>query len=228
MKVNMPLLVLQLVALFAVFALMLFLPAGTWAWPAAWAFLGIFFGCTLLLTLWLLRVNPALLQERMRGSMQAEQPLWDKLLIGLANLLFFGWMVVMGLDAVRWRWSYVPPWLQVLGGLLLLGSFGLFFLVFRENSFLSPVVRVQQERQHTVVSSGPYRYVRHPMYAAVIPFAVGTSLLLGSWYGLLPCLLLLALVARRAVLEEQTLRRDLPGYDAYMAQVKYRLVPYLW
>jgi len=227
-KIDVPLLALQVGGLAAVFALALFLPAGTWAWPAGWVFMAVFFGCTLALTLWLLRANPALLNERMRGSGQADQPLWDKVFMGLANLVFFSWLALMGLDAVRWRWSQVPLWLQGAGLLLLLGSFWLFFLVFRENSFLSPAVRLQGERGHTVVSTGPYHYVRHPMYAAVIPFAAGTSLLLGSWYGLLAAALLMLLVARRAVLEEQTLRRGLPGYDTYISEVKYRLVPYVW
>jgi protein-S-isoprenylcysteine O-methyltransferase Ste14 len=228
MKINIPLLVVQIAGLAAVFALALFLPAGTWAWPASWVFMAVFFGCTLALTLWLLRANPALLNERMRGAGQADQPLWDKVFLGLANLVFFGWLALMALDAARWRWSQVPLWLQGAGLLLLLGSFWLFFLVFRENSFLSPAVRLQGERGQTVISTGPYHYVRHPMYAAVIPFAAGTSLLLGSWYGLLAAALLMLLVARRAVLEERTLRQGLAGYDAYLSEVKYRLVPYVW
>ena len=104
----------------------------------------------------------------------------------------------------------------------------LFFLTFRENPYLSPAVRVQTDRGQTVVSTGPYHYVRLPMYAAVIPYALCTTLLLRSWYGLLLGLTLVVGIVPRALLEERTLRAELPGNDAYMAQVKYRLVPHLW
>jgi protein-S-isoprenylcysteine O-methyltransferase Ste14 len=112
--------------------------------------------------------------------------------------------------------------------LALLWSFYFFFLTFRENSFLSPVVRIQNERGHTVVSTGPYHYVRHPMYAGFLPFMIGTPLLLGSWYGVLLGLAFMIVLARRAVLEERTLQKELRGYADYMTQVKYRLIPYIW
>ena len=95
-------------------------------------------------------------------------------------------------------------------------------------AFLSPVVRMQGDRGQTVISTGPYHYVRHPMYAGLLFFVIGTSLLLGSGYGILVGMLFVALLARRAVLEERTLRNELPGYDGYMARVKYRLIPYVW
>ena len=134
----------------------------------------------------------------------------------------------MPLDAVRFHWSLVPLWLQIAGVLLLLCSFYIFYRTFRENSYLSPVVRIQEDRGQTVISTGPYQYVRHPMYFAFLFFIPGTALLLGSWYGLLWGLLLIGLFAWRAVLEERTLRDELQGYAAYMTQVKYRLVPYVW
>lgn len=90
------------------------------------------------------------------------------------------------------------------------------------------MVRVQRDRGQTVVSTGPYHYVRHPMYAAALLFLLGTTLLLGSWYGLLWGLILVGMIAGRAILEERTLQKELEGYDAYMAQVKYRLIPYIW
>ena len=123
----------------------------------------------------------------------------------LTGVLFFAWLILMPLDAVRFQWSQVPVWLQVVGAMVLLGSFSLFFLTFRENSYLSPVVRIQEERGQTVVSTGPYHYVRHPMYAAFVLLVLGTPLLLGSWYGILLGLILVVMVARRAVLEERTL-----------------------
>ncbi len=124
--------------------------------------------------------------------------------------------------------SSLPRWLQVVGAIALVVSFILMSLVFRENSYLSATVRIQEERGQTVIFTGPYHYVRHPMYAGGLFMFLGTPLLLGSWYGLLLTLVFLPSMLVRAVLEERTLHQELPGYDAYMAQVKYRLIPYVW
>jgi protein-S-isoprenylcysteine O-methyltransferase Ste14 len=228
MKVNLTLLTLQIAGTFVVFAVVLFLAAGTAAWLAGWVFLGMFFGFTIALSRWLLQNNPGLLTERMTGIGKADQKTWDKVFFALANVLFISWLLLMPLDAVRFGWSRVPAWLQVAGALILFGSFYLFFLTFRENNFLSPAVRLQTDRGQTVVSTGPYHYVRHPMYATALILFVGTTLLLGSWYGLLPALLLAIAIAFRAVQEERTLRAELAGYDEYMKEVKYRLVPGVW
>jgi len=226
--VNLKLLGVQIVGLFIAFSLALFLPAGTISWPAGWAFLILFFGFVIAISLWLLRHNPGLLIERMTGAGKPDQKAWDKVFHLLAGVGFFSWLVLMALDAVRFRWSQMPLPLQGAGAFLLLASFALFFLTFRENAYLSPAVRVQSDRGQVVVSTGPYRHVRHPMYAAFILFALGTTLLLGSWYGLLLALVLIVMVAWRSVREERTLREELPGYVEYMATVKYRLIPYLW
>jgi protein-S-isoprenylcysteine O-methyltransferase Ste14 len=217
----------QFIGCFIAFALALFLPAGTLAWGAAWLYLALFFGFYLALTIWLLRHNPALLQERLRLH-TADQQGWDKLLFPLLLLCPFVWLSFLSLDTIHLHWSPVAAWLQAVGALVLVGSFALLFLTFRENTYLSPVVRIQAERGHTVISSGPYRYVRHPMYAAIVVFVVGTSLLLGSWSGVLVGVVFVGMLARRAVLEERTLRAELPGYAAYLAQVRYRLIPYIW
>jgi protein-S-isoprenylcysteine O-methyltransferase Ste14 len=227
MLVNLKVLVAQLVYLVLFFSLPLFLAAGTLAWPAGWIFLLLFMGFVLAITLWLFKYNPALLKERMSMS-NAGQKSWDKLWFGLMYVVFLGWLVLMPLDAVRFHWSYVPVWLQVVGALALLCSFFLFFITFRENSYLSPMVRIQEERGQTVISTGPYHYVRHPMYASALLLLIGTALLLGSWLGLLAILLFVCIIGVRAVLEERTLRAELQGYDGYMAQVKYRLIPYVW
>jgi protein-S-isoprenylcysteine O-methyltransferase Ste14 len=146
----------------------------------------------------------------------------------LFNLFFFVWLILMPLDAVRFHWSQMPLLLQVIGTVALVGSFILVSLTFRENSFLSPTVRIQEERKQTVISTGPYQYVRHPMYAGGLLLFLGTSLLLGSWYGLLLVLIMIPGLTVRAVLEERVLLNELPGYDSYMAQIKYRLIPYIW
>ena len=172
--------------------------------------------------------NPGLLAERMTGIGKPNQPTWDRVFFVVIEVFFLAWLVLMSLDAVGFHWSHMSGWLRVMGVILLLCSFYLFFLTFRENPYLSPAVRVQTERGQSVISTGPYRYVRHPMYAAVIPFVLGTALLLGSWYGLISGLILVIGIAFRAVQEERVLQAELPGYDAYMAQVRYRLIPYVW
>src|SRR5262249_2131455 len=220
-------LAIQITGMAVVFTMTLFFPAGTLAWPAAWVYLALMFGFTVAVGLWLLRFNPDLLAERMTGIGKPDQKGWD-MLLAMTAIAFFGWLALMGLDAVRFRWSQVPLWLQALGTLLLLCSFYVFYLTFRENPFLSPAVRIQRERAQTVVSTGPYHYVRHPMYAGFILYAFGTALLLGSWWGLVGVLLLIAIVARRSVLEERALRDELEGYNVYLARVRYRLLPYLW
>ena len=221
-------LVVQIVGMFVVFALALFIPAGTTAWPAGWIFLVLFFGFVVAISVWLLRYDPGLLKERMSGTIRPDQKTWDKVFVVLTSILFFAWLILMPLDAVRFRWSQMPVWLQGVGAIVLLVSFYLFYLTFRENSYLSPVVRIQTDREQAVVSTGPYQYVRHPMYAGFVLFMLGTTFLLGSWYGLLLGLILVTMAARRAVLEERMLREELQGYEAYMAQVKYRLIPHVW
>src|SRR5262245_16877269 len=142
----------QFVSFFVLFALALFLPAGTLAWPAGWLFLALFFGFYLALTIWLVRHNPALLRERLRLRTSDQQG-WDKVLFPLLLLCSLGWLSFLAFDAMRAQWSPVPVWLQIVGGIILLGAFALLFLTFRENTYLSPVVRIQDERGHRVVST---------------------------------------------------------------------------
>jgi protein-S-isoprenylcysteine O-methyltransferase Ste14 len=227
MKVSVGRLIANIIGFATAMTAALFLPAGTFAWPAGWGFLVLFVGFTVALSLWLLRFNPGLLAERLTVSWP-DQKTWDKIFLALARVGFFGWLVLMALDAVRFRWSSMPRWLQAVGAVLLLCSFYVFYRTFRENSYLSPAVRVQTERGHTLVSTGLYRHVRHPMYAGFVLFSFGTALLLGSWYGVLGALVVIAMVARRAVFEERVLSNELEGYDEYMRRVRYRLVPRVW
>jgi protein-S-isoprenylcysteine O-methyltransferase Ste14 len=216
-----------LVISFLLMALALFLAAGTIAWPAGWIYLSLLFGWLLVGIVLLLKYNPGLLEERLRLS-QPNQKAWDRVFLLLFELFLFAWLVLMALDAVRFHWSQMPRVLQVVGAVTLVASFLLISLTFRENAFLSPTVRIQQERGQTVISTGPYHFVRHPMYAGGLLLFLGTPLLLGSWYGLVLVLILIPAGAMRAVLEERVLREELPGYATYMAQVKYRLIPFVW
>jgi len=227
-RVNLVKLVLQTAITQLLLGLALFLPAGTLAWPAAWIFLGLMLGISVVESVWLIRFNPELMNERMSGIGRKDQKSWDKVLMTVVAVAFFGWLVLMGLDAVRFRWSHVPLAVQVLGGAIFVVSFRIFHATFRENSFLSPAVRVQTDRAQTVVSTGPYARVRHPMYAGFALYAIGAALLLGSWWGVAGALVLIALVGRRAVLEERVLCEELAGYGDYMRRVRDRFVPGIW
>jgi protein-S-isoprenylcysteine O-methyltransferase Ste14 len=228
MKVNVGFLALQIAGMFLVFAMALFLPAGTLAWAAGWAFMIMFFSFTVAASIWLFKQNPDLLKERMEGLSKADEKSWDKVLMTVIAIVFFAWLVFMPLDAVRFGWSQMPTWVQIMGAVILLCSFCVFYLAYRANPYLSPAIRIQKDRGQQVVSSGPYRYVRHPLYAGFMLFVPGTSLLLGSWYGLIIGLVLVALTACRAVMEERALRDELKGYEEYMTKVKYRLIPFIW
>ena len=212
----------------AVMAGLLFGTAGTLAWPQAWIYLAELGGSGLLVGLWLARHDPDLLAQRLSPPVQREQPVWDRILMSCFVLLFVGWMIVMALDARRFDLSHVPPWLQVVGAIAIPTSMSITWLVFRANSYAAPVVKVQRERGQAIVTSGPYRIVRHPMYGGAVLFIFGTPLLLGSWYGVAWAPLFVILIGVRAVFEEQTLAQVFPAYAEYRARVRYRMVPFVW
>jgi protein-S-isoprenylcysteine O-methyltransferase Ste14 len=212
----------------ACMAVLLFVPAGTIWWPQALLLL-LELGVTgLLIGGWLYVHDPALLAQRMASPVQREQPAWDRIFMICVLLFFCTWLAVMGLDAVRFRASHVPVWAQGVGAAAILASQYVFWLVFRANSYAAPVVKIQKDRGHAIATTGPYAYVRHPMYAGAILLLLGIPLLLGSWYGLGLAPVLMVGFAIRAVLEERTLSAQLPGYADYAARVRYRFVPLIW
>ena len=218
---------LQTFAWIAVFAVLLFVPAGTLHWPAAWVFLGFMAVTGLACGAWFVNNDPALLAERMRSPIQPDQPAADKKLLAVFGVAMLAWFIVMGLDQ-RFHPLRMPVALQVLGLALLILSTAFIMWVFRENSFAAAVVKVQSERGHHVVSSGPYAFVRHPMYSGAVVFLVGIALLLGSWWGTAMSPVFAILFAIRTRIEENTLVAGLPAYADYAARVRYRLVPGLW
>jgi protein-S-isoprenylcysteine O-methyltransferase Ste14 len=207
---------------------LLFLLAGTLAWPAAWIFLAEMFGLSLLSGLRLARRDPALLRERLGSPYQKDQGADDKRLMTAILLVFVLWFAFMPLDAVRFGWSSVPHWAQAVGALGIALSIWIGDRTMRANSFAAPVVKIQVARGHRVADSGPYRYVRHPMYAGALFFFLGVPLLLGSWWGLVFAPLLAGLLCRRILIEEKALRAGLAGYDDYAARIRYRLIPGIW
>jgi protein-S-isoprenylcysteine O-methyltransferase Ste14 len=210
-----------------VMGVLLLAPAGTLRWPAAWVFLAAMFILGLGSGLWLAQSDPELLAERMRPMMQAGQPTADKIFMMVFGATALIWFIAMGLDA-RMAASDLPWTLQAIGLAMLVSSTGFILWVLRENSFAVPVVRVQAERGQRVVDTGPYAYVRHPMYSAVVLFFIGTPLLLGSWWGVAMAPLFIVLFAIRTGIEERTLLAELPGYAEYTTRVRARLLPGVW
>ncbi|MET2826488.1 methyltransferase family protein [Mesorhizobium shangrilense] len=220
-------LILQTFVWFGVMGVLLFLSAGTLHWPGAWVFLVVMVALSLTLGVALARRDPGLMNERLSPPIQKNQTAADKVLLSVLLLGMFGWQILMGLD-LRFGWSAVPLWVQVVGALILLLGIWICYLVMLENSFAAPVVKIQDERGQHVITTGPYSFVRHPMYAGAILFFAGTALLLGSWWGLASVLVFVILLAIRTFIEEATLRTGLQGYDDYAAHVRYRLIPRIW
>ena len=216
----------QFVLVVAYLAAVLFVPAGTLAYPAAWMLLALMLGGGIAITTWLYHHDPKLLHERMSPPIQRSQEPWDRVFLGALMLGFTVWLAFSAWDAARHGFAAVPAWVQALGAACVVVYMVGAWLTFRENSFAAPVVKVQDGQ--TVVDTGPYAIVRHPMYAAALFLFVGTPLLLGSWWGLVGSPLLVAAVAWRAVNEERVLCTDLAGYDDYAARVRYRFVPLVW
>jgi protein-S-isoprenylcysteine O-methyltransferase Ste14 len=212
----------------AVLGLLLFLPAGTLAWPQGWMFIILFVGGGQATGLWLLKTDPDLLAARMTSPFSGNQKGSDRAVMVAIFVVFMAWLVFMPLDAQRWSWSHTPLWAQLSGGLLVVVAFLGWATVLKANSFASTQIRVQKERGQKVISTGPYAIVRHPMYAYLLPMLVGTPLLLGSLWGLLGTVLVLPLLAARALGEEAMLFDGLPGYREYATRVRYRLVPGVW
>jgi protein-S-isoprenylcysteine O-methyltransferase Ste14 len=206
---------------------LVFASAGTLHWPAGWVFLATIAVLGIATSFWLLKVDPALLAERMNVTMQKNQPVSDKIFMLVIASLILIWFVVIGLDH-RVNGSDFSILLQVFGFILLLASLGFSLWVMRENSFAAPVVKIQSERGHHVISSGPYAWVRHPMYSGALVFFAGVPLMLGSWWGLVLIPLFTLLFGYRSGIEEQVLIDGLPGYADYRTRVRYRLVPGVW
>lgn len=212
----------------ALMAMLLFVPAGTLHWPAAWVLLAELGILGFASGLWLAWTDPDLLRERMSPFVQRDQEASDRTLIKIISIAFVVWLVFMPLDACRFGWSHVPLWVRWIGAIAIAVSLAIVHWTVLENRYAVVVVRVQRERGQHVITTGPYRFVRHPMYAGAILLFVGTPLLLGSWYGLIGAAIIMALFCVRITIEERTLRAELEGYTEYAAGVPYRLIPGVW
>ena len=210
----------------AMFAAILFVPAGRLDWAAAWVYLGLFVAFTIANLVYLRRVNPELIDRRTRLHRGTKR--WDVVWSIVFSPLFVAVYAVAGLDAGRYGWSSVPGWLWLVGLALFLSGMALLSRAMGENPFFEKTVRIQEERGHRVVETGPYRLVRHPGYLGFVGWILSTPLLLGSWWAFVPTLLSIAGMMVRTALEDRTLRAELPGYAEYANRTRYRLVPGLW
>jgi protein-S-isoprenylcysteine O-methyltransferase Ste14 len=212
-----------------VFCLFLFLPAGTIAWFNGWIFVGAVLVASVASILAIARHDPALLRERMKPPIQRGQPLVDKIVLIAFVGSFVGVIVFAASDF--WRLHLLPipsPFVSAIGSGLFLVGWWICYRALRDNSFAAPVVKHQADRGQHVVDTGLYRYVRHPMYAGALPLIVGMPLWLQSYAATIAAVLPIFLIALRITVEEQFLRRELPGYDDYTRHVRSRLIPYVW
>jgi protein-S-isoprenylcysteine O-methyltransferase Ste14 len=225
-RINRRRLALLLVAVPVFFALVLFLPAGTWAWGKGWLFLLVLLAASTpaLLVLW--RVNPEVLVARSR--IHAGTKRWDKVLLCFLFPAMTAIFPVAALDDGRFHWLPVPWWVCAVGYLLLLVGIGITVWAEAVNKFFEPTVRIQVERGHKVIDTGPYAIVRHPGYVAGSLTFVGIALSLGSLWALIPAGLSTVLLILRTRWEDQTLQAELPGYKEYTERVRYKLIPGVW
>jgi len=211
------------------FGLALFLPAGTWHWWRAWVFLAVVFVCVMISMVGILARDEALLNERYKSPIQKGQPLADKIVLLLLVFSFLGLLVFIPLDVFRFHLLGGPRLIISAAGLALFGiGWAFISAALSANSFAAPVVKHQEERHQAVIDSGAYRIVRHPMYAGALPLMIGMPLWLGSWAATVFAIIPAAVLAARIVIEEQLLRHELPGYEAYTHRVRYRMIPYVW
>jgi protein-S-isoprenylcysteine O-methyltransferase Ste14 len=219
----------QAIAAFAKFtvtmALLLFLPAWSLRYWQGWLFLVVFCGAGLVSTLYFLRTDPKLVERRMAAGPVAETEPAQKRIMAVTSVCFILAILVPALD-YRWQWSNVPTWLVIVGNIGVLASFYLIGLVLRQNSFAAATIRV--EAGQTLVTTGAYAIVRHPMYAAALPLFFFTPLALGSYWGLLIAVAMVPALMWRLLDEEKYLVRNLPGYDDYRRTTPYRLIPLIW
>ena len=216
---------LALAILAIVMGLVLFVTAGTVHYWQAWVYLAVFFGISALVTVYLMRRDPALLVRRMRGGPTAEPEPSQRIIMWLVSVGFVALLVVPAVDR-RFGWSHLPSWVALAGNALTVIGFYLIFLVYRENTYGAATIRVTADQR--VISTGPYSVVRHPMYASASLYLIGTPLALGSLWGLVPLVLIVPALIWRLLDEERLLARDLPGYTEYQRRVRYRLLPAIW
>lgn len=217
---------IQVLALIVVMDAILFLLAGRWDWSGPWVLTVLYLALLLTTVLWATRNAPELLEERSRVAANVKG--WDKILMSLYTVVLIALLATAALDAGRFRWTEVALSIQAIGSAGFIGCGAWLLWVVRTNAYLSRFARIQDDRGQQVIRNGPYRIVRHPMYAAMIPFFFCVALVLGSWWATAPAAAMAILLVIRTALEDRMLQRELSGYQEYAQQVRYRLLPGVW
>ena len=202
--------------------LLIFLPACTLAYSYDWLLIGLHFGPMLVAGFVMLAKSPDFLKKRLDTK---EKQATQKGVLAYAGLMFLAGFVVAGLD-FRFGWSKMSQWVTIAASVLFLLSYALYAEVMRENAYLSRTIKVEEGQ--TVVDTGLYGIVRHPMYAVTILLFMVMPLVLGSWYALIPFAFYPVIIIVRMKDEEDLLTRELPGYVEYKQKVKYRIIPFVW
>jgi protein-S-isoprenylcysteine O-methyltransferase Ste14 len=205
----------------------LFASAGGIAWVNGWIYTGLVVIYQIVSTVVLARVNPELLNER--GTVvKAGTKTFDKVWVAIVPIFTFGNLVLMGFDAVRFQWSAMPFWLTYVGVFMFVFIAPIATWAMAVNKFFEWTVRIQDDRQQYVCTTGPYGIIRHPGYAGLIASLLAYPFILGSWWGFLPNGILILIIFIRTALEDRTLQNELPDYAEYAQKVKYRLIPLVW
>lgn len=216
----------RILMIIGIFGGILFMTAGRINWLAAWILVIAYFGYLLFVMIWGFAKAPQLLEER--GQVADNVKSWDKTINLFYAILMVALLVVAGLDGGRWGWSQMAISVQVAGFLGLTLAGWIIWWTMAENAYLSRWARIQADRGQVVITSGPYRYVRHPMYAAIFLLVTCMALGLGSWWALIPASMICGLFVLRTGLEDRMLQQELPGYRDYCHRVRYRLLPGIW
>jgi len=217
--------VIRFILMYIILALALFIPAGTILWLQGGIYIIIMIVFSTSFIIYLKKKDPELLKARAKTKTTES---WDKKIGIIAGVFFLAMYILPGFDAVRFHWSSVPLLINMIGfaGMILAVIF--FLLVSRENTYLSRVVEIQDERGHRVITTGPYKIVRHPMYLAVIVLYICHCLALGSLYSLIPCTGLIITIIFRIYYEDKKLHEELEGYKEYAEKTRFKLIPGIW
>ncbi len=225
MKETLPYIIRSSIIGAIVICALLFIPAGTISYWQGWAYIATFVICSGAYTVYLAKYDPALLKRRTEAGISHEKEFTQKVVMVFLFAACTILVVLPPLD-VRFGWSHMPWYVSVFGDALVVFSFYLFYLVSKVNTYAAANVRVEEGQK--VISTGVYRFVRHPMYFAALFLLIGTPIALGSWWTLLLIPICLPILIARILNEEKVLVRDLPGYSEYQKEVTTRLIPFIW